>query len=302
MKPIDLSKVVVSRKLSLLEHDMKRLLKGESEMLNYYRKIGADFEKIIASDKAQKESFIKVLDFFPKAKVFEGRVLRKNFCSQDSLVIVLGGDNYFQYVSHFLDSQLVIGINSDPLRSEGVLTLFNAESFGELFDSLKKGNVRIEEWTRLQITLDGKIIVPKALSEVYIGSKERYNISKYKISFKDLEEEQKSSGVLVATGCGSTGWYNSAFGGCHEQSSDVFPKTAKEAHFLVTEIFKGKLNFSELKNGVIENGEKLEIINSGKHESVVSVDSKLNFKFSFGAQVEIGLSEQSLNVICPAIY
>lgn len=302
MKPIDLSKVVVCRKLSLLEHEIKKFYKSESEIIEYYRKNGIDSDKIISSDSAQRGALNMVLEYFPKAKIFEGRVLRRNFCNKDSLVIILGGDNYFQYVSHFLGNQMVIGVNSDPDRSEGALMLFNADNFDRLITGLKNGNVKIEKWIRLQIILDGKKIASEALSEVYIGSKERFNISKYKIRFKGQEEEQKSSGVLVATGSGSTGWYKSAYGDCQNKLTHVFPKNAKEAHFIVTELFRGKLNTNRLEKGAIGIGDKLEIISLGKDKNVVSIDSKLNFNFPFGSKVEIGLSENPLNVICLPIY
>lgn len=289
---IKFDQILIARKLSLLEHDMRRLGLSKEEVLSRYKSAGIDWEKVLSAYGRQLQSFDKVMSVVKNAQVIEGRSLKRDFCKIGALVIILGGDNYFQYVSHFLDTQFVLGVNSDPERSEGVLTAFDDQSFAQVFEKVRNGQFILEEWSRLEVSLNGQKINSLAISEVYIGSWERFNISKYVLSFKGEEEEQKSSGVLIATGAGSTGWFRSATGG-----DNIFPKTAKEARFFVTEIFRGKHHLGKISKGVIKPGEKLEITSLGKHKNVVSIDSKLNHDFPRGSKVSIEFSDKQLKVI-----
>jgi SPFH domain / Band 7 family len=61
--------------------------------------------------------------------------------------------------------------------------------------------------TMAQATLhDGQTLL--AVNDLFIGQK-THTSARYRIRYDDHEEDQSSSGIIVSTGAGSTGWYRS---------------------------------------------------------------------------------------------
>ncbi|HOW37247.1 MAG TPA: hypothetical protein PLK34_03295, partial [Candidatus Pacearchaeota archaeon] len=114
--------------------------------------------------------------------------------------------------------------------------------------------------------------------------------SRYKLKFKDIQEEQRSSGVLVTTGAGSGAWFASAGG-------KTFNCEDKKLMFLVREPYTGKRVFiPKLLQGEILPGEKLVLESTRDLWGVVSINDSI-YPFNTGDIVEIMLSEKPLKVI-----
>ena len=123
-------------------------------------------------------------------------------------------------------------------------------------------------------------------------------MSRHTLRHQDREEEQKCSGLLVATGAGSSGWYDSACRYLHP-GGDRFAKTEKNGKFLATEPYHGKLNGSDMLEGRLEDGEVLEIISSNDACGAITVDSIESYEFSRGMKAEVKISGTPLRVIKP---
>uniref|UniRef100_A0A8C4QIY1 NAD kinase 2, mitochondrial n=1 Tax=Eptatretus burgeri TaxID=7764 RepID=A0A8C4QIY1_EPTBU len=163
------------------------------------------------------------------------KVQRQDYCEDDvhwaDAVISAGGDGTFLLAaSKVCDSKkLVFGINTDPDRSEGYLCLpvHFTHNFPLAIHKLRSGNFR---YCREQpVPVHFQQIPFSALNEVFIGESlsSRYKFfilvinckliyrqlaeaSYYEISIDDGPwEKQKSSGINICTGSGSTAWsYN----------------------------------------------------------------------------------------------
>ncbi len=298
--PIDFAKLMIARKLSVLEYDQRKYGLTESEAIARYRALGADVERIQESHQRQLDNFKKITQFFPDAHLVVGETLTKNKVADIGLVISFGGDNYFQYLSHFLDKQLMVGMNADPVTSEGALLYFQPDNFGDLSSKLKSGNFQIEEWTRLKATANGNPVRALAVSEIYIGARERLAMSRYHLELDGQEEDHKDSGLLIATGAGSTGWYHSALS-CQHQEAETFSKTTKEARFIETETFYGKLSSRLMTRGVLKPGEKLTVTWYAHERGILSIDSQPRFRLGYrldrGTRVTIELADKPLLVV-----
>lgn len=297
---LDLSKVVICRKYSILEYDQKRFGLSETEVIEKYQKMGAGVERIVESHKRQLANFEKIKKYFPDSPLYHGETLTPEVFKNVKLVIIFGGDNYFQYVSHFLTHQLVVGINADPETSEGKLLNFKTEEITDLVGKLENGEYQTEQWTRLEASVNGQKIIWPAISEIFFGASSRLAMSRYIIEIGGNTEEHKDSGLLVATGSGSTGWYKSASSCLHTEDKG-FNKTEKVAKFISTETFYGKLSQRNLTCGEIKPGQKIVLGWLGHEKGILAIDScmkyDLGFEFDRGGQATIEISQNPLLVI-----
>ncbi len=294
---MDSSKIVVAPKMSKYEWDMCRFELTARQVIAKYKKEGVNPEPILASHERQRESLNLIKALFKKASFLSRNQLSLKRLSNAKMVVVLGGDNHFQYVSHFVRRSLVVGINSDPVRSDGSLTPFDPESFQRMFPSLEAGRHQVQFWTRIRVVLNERPLPSLALSEVFLGESHRMNMSRHKVSFKKKVEVQKCSGLLIATGSGSSGWYDSA-GRYLFPKGKRFPKAEKILKFLVTEPFHGRLSRCSLLHGDIRKNEEIKIVSRNDAGGVLIVDSQEEHPFREGsvASLKIGLP---LKVLVP---
>lgn len=142
--------------------------------------------------------------------------------TDDDIVIIVGQDGLVANTAKYLDGQPVIGINPEPDRNPGVLVRHRAESIRDLLsialawsDGSSEG--RCERRTMVTArTDDGQEL--HALNEVYVGHRSHQS-ARYRIELSDgTVERQSSSGVLIGTGTGATGWLRSVW---QERRSDL---------------------------------------------------------------------------------
>jgi NAD kinase len=205
------------------------------------------------------------------------------------LVVSVGGDGTFIEAAQLIENDTpIFGVNSDPSTSEGAHTTATRHDFRKKLGLILDGDFSVEKWTRLRPTL-GKKKLPLSLNETYIGAEHLFNTSRYAIAFHNGREEQKSSGILIATGCGSTAWYASAGG-------RPFSKAAHEGRFIVREPYCGHLVCGRMVQGIFKDGESITV-GSKMIDGVVVVDSAKVFKFPKGSVVRIEVSDKPLHVI-----
>ncbi|VDP30720.1 unnamed protein product [Heligmosomoides polygyrus] len=130
------------------------------------------------------------------------------------LVVSAGGDGTFLTAAAAItDKTPVIGINTDPVGSEGHLCVGGKNPPHDLFERIVGGKFQYTHRSRIRVTVlnrkpetrSGCIL---ALNEVFVGEDEAAKVSTYSISIDDQPMvKQKSSGLIVSTGTGSTSWY-----------------------------------------------------------------------------------------------
>lgn len=215
-------------------------------------------------------------------------IKEENFKGKD-LIITIGGDGTFIKAASFIKEQLILGINSEPEFSEGALTSI-MESEIDFIKEILKGNFKIKKLSRIKITKDKKELKEVALNEVYIGTQNQFDTSRYEIKFKNCKEEQRSSGILIATPSGSTAWYKSAGGKPFKNETNIL-------RFIVREPFIGRLFQPEILSGEIKNNEKLIIESKRINGGILAIDSNTVYPFNLGEKIEIEISDKQLNII-----
>jgi hypothetical protein len=137
----------------------------------------------------------------------QGRVERADLdrflFSPEDLVVVVGQDGLVANVAKYLDGQRVIGLDTDPARNPGVLVRHPVEAIADLLRSPGREELRTMVEARLD---DGQTL--RALNEVFVGPAS-HQTARYTLEASGLHEAQASSGLVVATGTGATGWCRS---------------------------------------------------------------------------------------------
>lgn len=303
VESINLKDIIIVPKTTKYVLDMNKYHLTPEEAIEKYKEEGTKFEDILASHNQQMESLEMAKSIFDSRQFVSWGDLTRERVKKAMLAIALGGDNHFLYVSHFVDKELIIGINSDPRKnpngSEGALTSFTMNSFRDFLYRLKEGAYRTEEWTRLQIILNNRPISTLATGDVFIGESRRKMMSQYIIDYEGQIEQQKSSGVIVTTGAGSTCWYDSENHYLYPDGNK-FSRVRRAARFLTTAPYRGKLTSYSLLEGGLEGNQELLVKSLNDHEGEVSLDSQVDFPFPRGSQVRVRIADQPLRVIVPS--
>lgn len=125
----------------------------------------------------------------------------------EDLVVVVGQDGLVANVAKYLDGQPVLGVDPGLGGYLGVLTRHAPEEAAGLLPVF--GRLPTEERTMVEARLDdGQSLV--ALNELYVGHA-THQTARYRLAVPGGAERQASSGVIVSTGTGATGWCRSAW-------------------------------------------------------------------------------------------
>lgn len=287
--------ILVITKHSKLEWEEKSLGLTRDELLKKYSSEKANLSAIVKSHEKQIEVRNTFSAVFPNASFTMLEDANKQVLDVYDLIIVLGGDNSLTKVSHYIHSTPILAINSDPERSVGCLTRYAISSTQDVYDLAELidfSEFTIEQWPRLEAVVDGKIITP-ATSEYFLGERLRKNMSRHVLVYRGKEGEQKCSGLIVATGAGSTGWYNSSM-----KSMTKWKPTDKLARFVATELYKRDYEGGTITSGPIVDGEELKIYSLNDADGHVSIDSWEECPFPRGSEARIYLGKP-LNVVVP---
>lgn len=292
---MDLRRVVVVPKLSKYDWDRRTLGLDHDRLLARYREEQVDEERILGSHHRQTESLSRVTRVFGEAQVIQRDELDPSVEDRADLVIALGGDNHFQWVSHQLVRIPILGMNSDPQTSVGVLTPFDSEDTERIRDCLSRDRFRIHLWTRLAATLNGRPI-QRATCHYYVGQRSRTMLSRHILGFHGREEEQKCSGILITTGSGSTGWYDSA---CRHvlPGGKTFPPTSPTASFVVMEPYHSRGSTCGVLQGEIREEEELQLVSLNDSGGIISPDSVEDYDAGRGARITIRIAREPLRVV-----
>ena len=293
---MEISRIIIVPKPTKYELDMHKYRLSPDELVRKYDAEGVNKDDIISSHERQKKALSDMRDAFRESMFISADDLTRETAGRAGLVIALGGDNHFQYVSHFLADTPIIGVNYDPASSEGAVIYFSpcAE---HLRDMLLSDTFSVEEWTRLQAEINGMPIMP-ATSEYFLGEEQRKDMSRYVTEFHGMAEKQKSSGVVVATGAGSSGWHNSASGHIHP-AGKIFPTIDAVAEFIVTEPYKGRLTHYSMLQRTMGEDDVLVVKSLNDSRGIVTSDAIEVYPFEIGATAVVRVWPASLKVVKP---
>ncbi|MGH3305323.1 MAG: hypothetical protein ACRDOK_27395 [Streptosporangiaceae bacterium] len=151
-----------------------------------------------------------VPDDWRRGRVERAELPRFSFDPGD-VVVVVGQDGLVANVAQYLDGQPVIGINPEPDRNPGVLVRHSPADAGALLaTAASSAGPDADALYMVQADADDAQRL-LALNEIFIGHAS-HQMARYSLLPPGgTAELQASSGVIVGTGTGATGWCRSAW-------------------------------------------------------------------------------------------
>jgi NAD kinase len=214
----------------------------------------------------------------------------------DDIVVALGQDGLVANTAKYLSAgQPVIGINPDPERFEGVLVQHPPLAAADLFADVASGRAPVEPRTMVACALDdGQRLV--ALNEIFVGHASHQS-ARYELRVGGRSELQSSSGVVVATGTGQSGWCRSIR---HERGSalDEPGPTEPRLTLYVREAWPSVESGAELTEALVDD-EPAEIVSRMEAGGVVFGDGIEidRVDMPWGTRATVGVADQRLSLV-----
>ncbi|MEK6970400.1 MAG: hypothetical protein AABW68_01750 [archaeon] len=252
----------------------------------WYHARGIDSNRIETSHIRQYETLRILKKIIPTSQWISRDKLTESIVKKSSLLLSVGGDNHFQFLSQFISNGKIVAINSDPLSSEGGAVSFSPPDIPRLMRELEANSLVFDQWSRIQAWQKRKKIGPPALSDIFLGEMQRPFMSRHILKFNGKSEEQKGSGLLAATGTGRGGWFQSAQ---RFNSIPYLEKTDPAFAFGVTEPYSGRISRIHMFNGVVRGKDELKVYSLNDAQGIMSIDSIRTIDFSMGKEVVLRL-------------
>ena len=286
----------------------------------YIEHLGQDFHEYEVEHASYLEAKRTVLEVLSAASRFQAidRGFLTNFLfGADDVIIALGQDGLVANTMKYLDGQPLIGVNPDPYRYDGVLLPFEPKDVIRILGEAMRDERQHKPVTMAQAALsDGQVLY--AVNDLFIGPKSHVS-ARYEIRLGEQAETQSSSGIIVSTGLGSTGWMKSvatgsmaittamvakAMGGIAAQAMAGVAKGAKykpqpwdaeQLVFAVREPFPSKSSSASLVFGAITRQQPLMLVSHMPENGVIFSDGiEVDYlEFNAGTVAKIGVAERS---------
>lgn len=211
------------------------------------------------------------------------------------LVLVVGQDGLVANAAKYLEGQMVVGVNPAPGRYPGVLVRHSAATIPELLRGWSSGRLEAESRTMVEARLDdGQRLV--ALNEIFVGHRSHQS-ARYRIEYEAAAEDQSSSGVIVASGTGASGWALSISRERLRRTPLPSP-TQLAAVFFVREAWPSPATSTRIAEGSLGNGSAIAITSQMNEGGVVFGDGIEvdRLDFPWGRRVEVGVAPNALRL------
>ncbi len=216
--------------------------------------------------------------------------------TDDDIVIALGQDGLVANAAKYLNGQPVVGLNPNPDRNAGILVTHPPAATADLLADLAAGRVQIDRRTMVSATLDdGQTLL--ALNEIFVGH-QTHQSARYALRVDQRQEHQSSSGLIVATGTGATGWAASI----NRQQTQPVELPAPQADCLawfVREPWPSPTTGTALTAGLLTEDQALEITSELGDGAVAFGDGieTDRLHLDWGQRLSIQVAPQTLHLL-----
>ncbi|MCB0528769.1 MAG: NAD(+)/NADH kinase [Saprospiraceae bacterium] len=274
----------------------------------YIERLGGDFDDYENEHEIFHASLVSLqtqLSKWIKNKTVERVYLPSFIFSEKNLIVVIGQDGLVANTAKYSNNCPIIAVNPDKNRYDGILLPFDISDFiwgveNVISDRYNAKTVRFAE-AKLN---DGQRLL--AFNDLFVGASSHIS-ARYKISYNNKTEEHSSSGLVVSTPAGSTGWLSSIFNMAYGVTS-MFEKNLKpqrpelkdnELVFAVREPFQSIRTQTGITTGVINNQDHLMVESLMPTSGVIFSDGiETDFlKFNSGTVATIGMARETAQLV-----
>ena len=260
----------------------------------YLERAGLDF-----SDYAREhDSYERALDHLKRSldlrqmqqQTIDRSLLPTFRFDQEDLVVTLGGNGLVANTAKYVGQLPIVPVNPEPDRFDPILVPFAVSRARTVVEQVVTGAAQTRAVTLGQVDLsDGQRLL--AFNDFFIGARTHVS-SRYRVTWSGRTEDQSSSGIIVSTGAGSTGWLASIFNMAAGVSAFTGGAPGKSIRlewndprllFAVREPFASQRWSASIVAGLVEPDQSLRIESMMSTEGVLFSDGVESDYLAFGA-------------------
>lgn len=271
----------------------------------------SDYEN---EDQFYQESLDRLhaeLDLGLRVQVIDRSFLPTFIFGPNDIVVTVGQDGLVANTAKYALGLPIVAVNPDPRRFDGVLLPFGVADAGAAVLRVIEGKFCAREVTLAEARL-GDHQRMLAFNDLFIGARSHVS-ARYRIERQGHFEAQSSSGVLVSTGAGSTGWLSSVFNmaqGLAQVVGGTSPPIRAvrmrwedpRLAFVVREPFVSKHSAAGIVAGMIEPRQELILESLMPSDGVIFSDGIESdyLQFNSGAIVHIRSASERARLVVPS--
>lgn len=279
--------------------DLLRQYNTEAQARFVIESRGLDFAEYVAehSDYSRVlKGVTQLLQGLIRVQCLERTYLPNYLFAEDDIVVVVGQDGLVANTLKYVRNP-VIAVNPDPARNAGLLLPFLPDDVLKVIQAALKGSLTVQNISMAEARFaDGQRLL--AVNDLFIGPALQIS-ARYRLDFAGQSEAQSSSGLIVSTGLGSSGWLTSVLVGAAKLSGNA-PVKAQLAwdadclKFVVREPFPSPVSGVSLVQGDIGRQQTLRITSQMPVHGVVFSDGMLDdcIAFNSGAVVQVAVAAE----------
>lgn len=247
------------------------------------------------------------------SKVIKHKTLERSFMpsfifSEKNMIVAIGQDGLVANTAKYSKGIPIIAVNPDKKRYDGVLLPFDTSNFLPGVENVIANKFQAKTMRFAEARLnDGQRLL--AFNDLFIGASSHIS-ARYRVSFQDHTEEHSSSGLIVSTKAGSTGWLSSVFNMAYGVAG-MFEKNLKlkrpkmkdnELLFVAREPFQSIRTQIGITSGIIKDHHNLRIESLMPASGVIFSDGiEADFlKFNSGSIATIGIAKETATLVSKA--
>lgn len=281
----------------------------------YLEHAGLEYDPIEAAHRSYHEALAALRQAIPrdvKTHVIDRQIVPQYTFGNADLVVTIGQDGLVSNTAKYLRGQPILAVNPDPSRFDGILLPFTVPAFGPAVRATLEGDMRATAVTLARATLaDGQELL--AFNDFFVGAGGHVS-ARYALTVEGRTEVQSSSGIIISTGAGSTGWLQSVYAGAAGVISALggqvipppnggrFGWDSRQLVFAVREPFPSRTTGTRLVYGAVEERRPLVVESQMAADGVIFSDGVPTdfLPFNRGAVATIGLADHAATLITGA--
>jgi NAD kinase len=299
--------VLVTRKTRLAE--LIERFNTFAQAKFYIEHAGGDFGEYESEDKAYRRAIETVrrgIEVGMKVQAIDRSLVPTFTFLPADLIVTLGQDGLVANTAKYVGKQPIIAINPDPERFDGILLPFLPTQVKRMVEEVIEGRGRIRAVTLAEAKLnDGQRLL--AFNDLFLGAQTHVS-ARYRVRWNKIEEPQSSSGLLVSTGAGSTGWMSSVFNmssgvAALAGGSRIKPMRMdwedRRLLFVVREPFVSRHSLANVVAGIVEPQQTLELESLMPSGGVIFSDGiEVDYlQFNSGSIVKVRAAEETAQLV-----
>ncbi len=305
--------VVVTRQTELQE--LVRRFNTVPQARFYLEQAGHSFDAIEAAHRRHETVLDTVIAAVPrktKHQVIDRERVPQFLFGDDDLVVTVGQDGLVSNTAKYLSGQPILAVNPDPGRYDGVLLPFTVKNFAGPLAHALEGDMRTRK-VSLALATSSNNQSLLAFNDFYIGARSHVS-ARYEIEVGGRTEFQSSSGMIVSTGAGSTGWLQSVFAGAvgvvealggrvvPPPDNGRIPWDTDQLVYSVREPFPSQTTRCSIVHGRFGNDSPLRVTSHMPANGVIFSDGveSDSIDFNTGTSVAITIAPKSAQLIVGA--